>query len=98
MCNGASCTPIPVGRIGEIALIPVQVGVNPGRTRIGVVHLRAFMGPVPVALSLPPERLQSPVESWWGLGLGERGSKLLKGQVSLLARVVLRPMRLRAPT
>ena len=78
-CSGAARASVPVSRVGEIAFFPMQVGVNPRCARIGLIPLHAGMRPVPVAPSIPPERLQSQVESWRGLGPGERGSKLLKG-------------------
>ena len=64
-CHGATCAPVPVSRIGEIALFAVEVGVDPRRTWIGFIDLRTGMCAIPIALSIPLKGLQSRTELWW---------------------------------
>src|SRR5687767_4783657 len=47
-----------MARIAEIALLAVQIGMHPGAGRLVLTLLRALMRLVPVALGVPPERLQ----------------------------------------
>ena len=64
-CHGATRAPIPVSRIGEIALFTVEVGVDPRRALIGFIDLCTGMCAIPVALRIPPKGLQSRTELWW---------------------------------
>lgn len=48
---------VPVGGIGAVAFLAVQVGVDPGAGTVFNI-LRYIMCPVPVAFTVPPHGLQ----------------------------------------
>ena len=45
-CLRSPCSTVPIGRVRVIAFLPMQVGMNPRRTRIGLVDLSQG-GPAP---------------------------------------------------
>ena len=69
----ASGTPVPVGRVAEVALDPMQVRVDPGAGGIGLVLLDDTMGSVPVALAEMPQRAERSVEAFRRRLADERG-------------------------
>ena len=68
-----SGTPVPVGRVAEVALDPMQVRVDPGAGGIGLVLLDDAMGSVPVALAEMPQRAERSVEACRRRLADERG-------------------------
>ena len=55
---------VPIPRVGQIALDPVQIGVDQ-RPIAGLVVLRARMGALPVAFRFPPQALERRAEAGW---------------------------------
>ena len=66
-----ACAAIPIFRIGLIAFLAMEVGMNM-RARFVVALLRAFMRLVPIALGIPPQPLQGRVQPAGGCGFGHR--------------------------
>ena len=62
---------VPVGCIGNIAFLAVQIGVNPCRCRIRFIGLHTLVRPFPVALSIPPSAWRAKLR-FGGVGCGER--------------------------
>jgi hypothetical protein len=84
--NRLAGAPIPIGGIAGIALLAVEIGVNP----IGgaaFVALRQLMGAIEIAAPVMPERFQRRAEA---RGRGRGGKRLAEGGEvhGILARVV----------
>src|SRR5260370_16180433 len=62
---------IPAAGVAEIALLAVEIGMDPGTDRV-VLGLSAFMRLLPVALAVPPQRPHRHAEIRRRLGRGER--------------------------
>ena len=57
---------VPIARVGRISLLAVQVGMNPGTCGAFVLLCR-FVGPLPIAFSVPPQASQGQTHFAWRL-------------------------------
>src|ERR1700758_1375709 len=69
--DGLACPVVPIGCVALIALLTVQVSVNP-RAVLAFVLLCGFVCPLPIALAIPPQPSKGVRQSGWRLGRGER--------------------------
>src|SRR5882724_7213845 len=68
---------IPIAGVFLVAFLAMQVGMH-GHAGGVVARLRAFMRLVPVALGVPPQRLQREVEAVGRTGESRRLAELLR--------------------
>ena len=81
--DGPACPAIPVRRVVLIALLAMQVSMNP-RPLGTFVLLGGLVRAIPIAPGLPPQPGKGVRESGWRLRRGERLAKFVQGHVSLL--------------
>ena len=70
MANWLPRPTIPVGCIVLVAFFTMQIGVY-SRPLGPLVLLSRFVGPLPIALPIPPQASEGECESGWRLGRGE---------------------------
>jgi len=81
--DGLACPTIPIRRVVLIALLAMQVSMNP-RPFGAFVLLGGLVRALPIAPGLPPQPGKGVRESRWRLRRGERLAKFVQGHVGLL--------------
>src|SRR4051812_40624627 len=61
--DGPAGAAVPVPGVAEVALDPVQVGVDPGALAVGLVLLGDAVRPLPITFRQVPERQQRPAQA-----------------------------------
>ena len=81
LCGGSlPARPIPVGGIGGVAFLAMQVGVDP-RGAGTFVLLRRFVGGLPIALRVPPQRRERMIQCPWRTIALQRFAEVIEGHV-----------------
>ena len=83
--HGFTSPTIPVGGVALIALLAVEIRVNP-RPLDAFVLLSGFVRSGPIALGIPPQPAEGARESGWRLGRGERLAKFIQGHGAIFSK------------